>query len=131
MGRQRTTTPGMRAKGEITSTFYDARNRVVRVEPGDGVAPISYEYDDNGMLRRATQAGRSVRWEPDGRGRPAVQIDAANRRTEVTFDENDRVIAIKRPGGGIERFEYDNEGARTAVITPNGKRIEYRSNSRN
>ncbi|HEX6022606.1 MAG TPA: RHS repeat-associated core domain-containing protein, partial [Solirubrobacter sp.] len=118
------------AEGEITSNFYDTRNRVVRVEPGDGVAPISYEYDDNGMLRRATQAGRSIRWEPDGRGRPAVQIDAENRRTEVTFDDNDRVIAIKRPGGGIERFEYDAEGARTAVITPNGKRHELDRDAR-
>ncbi|HEU4840799.1 MAG TPA: RHS repeat-associated core domain-containing protein, partial [Ilumatobacteraceae bacterium] len=118
------------AEGEITTTFYDARNRVVRVEPGAGVAPISYEYDDQGMLRRSTQAGRSFRWEPDGRGRPAVQIDAANRRTELTFDDNDRVIAIKRPGGGVERFEYDAEGARTAVILPGGQRHELGRDAR-
>ncbi len=118
------------AEGEITTTFYDARNRVTRVEPGAGVAPISYEYDDQGMLRRSTQAGRSFRWEPDGRGRPAVQIDAANRRTELTFDDNDRVIAIKRPGGGVERFEYDAEGARTAVILPGGQRHELGRDAR-
>ena len=59
-----------------------------------------------------------------------MQIDAANRRTELTFDDNDRVIAIKRPGGGVERFEYDAEGARTAVILPGGQRHELGRDAR-
>ena len=51
-----------------------------------------------------------------------MQIDAAGRRTEFTYDDADRIVAIKRPGGGTERYEYDAEGARTAVIPPGGQR---------
>jgi RHS repeat-associated protein len=40
------------------------------------------------------------------------------------------MVAVKRPGGGVERYEYDAEGARTAVISPNGKRHELSRDAR-
>ena len=52
------------------------------------------------------------------------------RRTELTYDDADRVIAIKRPGGGTERYEYDAEGARTAVVQAGGQRHVLRRDAR-
>ena len=82
-----------------------------------------------GALRRSSRpAARSA-----GSTTPAAcrrAIDAAGRRTELTFDDDDRVVAIKRPGGGVERFEYDAEGGRTAVILPGGQRHELGRDAR-
>jgi RHS repeat-associated protein len=110
------------AAGRTVKTTYDDHGRVVRVERGDGVAPVTYEYDADGFLRRAAQGDTAFRFEPDGRGRPAARIDAAGRRTEFTYDDDDRVVAVTRPGGATERYEYDGEGARTAVVLPSGHR---------
>ena len=118
------------AEGRTTTKTYDAKGHVVKLDPGSRMAPITYEYDDRGMLRRSAQGNRSLRWEPDSRGRPGVQIDAKGRRTEFTYDGADRIIEIKRPRGGIERYEYDAEGARTAVISPNGERHELSRDAR-
>ncbi|HET6549463.1 MAG TPA: RHS repeat-associated core domain-containing protein [Solirubrobacter sp.] len=117
-------------EGRTTTKTYDVAGHVVELDPGSGMAPISYEYDARGMLRRSAQADRSLRWEPDARGRPAVQIDAQGRRTEFTYDDADRIVAVKRPGGGVERYEYDAEGARTAVISPSGERHELSRDDR-
>ncbi|HET6549069.1 MAG TPA: RHS repeat-associated core domain-containing protein, partial [Solirubrobacter sp.] len=118
------------AEGRTTTRTYDEKGRIVELEQGSGMAPITYEYDDRGMLRRSAQGNRSLRWEPDARGRPAVQIDASDRRTEFSYDDADRIVAIKRPGGGVERYEYDAEGARTAVVSPNGERHELSRDAR-
>ena len=37
---------------------------------------------------------------------------------------------IKRPGGGTERYEYDAEGARTAVVLPDGQRHVLKRDAR-
>ena len=118
------------AEGRTTTKTYDAKGHVVKLDPGSRMAPITYEYDDRGMLRRSAQGNRSLRWEPDSRGRPGAQIDAKGRRTEFTYDGADRIIEVKRPRGGIERYEYDAEGARTAVVSPNGKRHELSRDDR-
>ena len=77
-----------------------------------------------------TQGSRFYRWEYDARDRPAVGIDNTGRRTELTYDDADRIVAIKRPGGGTERFEYDAEGARTAVVLPGGQRHVLKRDAR-
>ena len=117
-------------EGRVATTFYDAKGHPVRFEPGPGVAPITYAYDARGLLRRTEQGDRVL---PLGarRARPAgVGIDNTGRRTELTYDDADRIVAIKRPGGGTERFEYDAEGARTAVVLPGGQRHVLKRDAR-
>ncbi len=124
--RETSTSP----EGRATLSTYDAKGHLVRYEPGPGVTPITYEYDDRGRLERSEQGSQSLRWEYDDRDRPSVRIDAADRRTEFTYDDNDRVVAIKRPGGGIERYEYNAAGGRKAVVMPDGERHELNHDPR-
>ena len=124
--KETTTSP----EGRVATTFYDAKGHPVRFEPGPGVAPITYAYDGEGLLERTTQGNRFYRWERDAHDRPAVSVDNTGRRTELTYDDADRIVAIKRPGGGTERFEYDAEGARTAVVLPGGQRHVLKRDAR-
>ena len=110
--------PPPRPRGGSRRRSSTPRATRSRFEPGPGVAPIIYTYDDQGLLRRTEQGSRFSGWEHDERDRPAVGMDNTGRRTELTYDDADRIVAIKRPGGGTERFEYDAEGARTAVVLP-------------
>jgi len=123
--KETTTSP----EGRITTTFYDAKGHPTRFEPGPGVAPITYEYDERGRLHRVAQGKRAYTLDYDGRDRPNVRLDGT-RRTELTYDDADRVIAIKRPGGGTERYEYDAEGSRTAVVQAGGQRHVLKRDAR-
>ena len=53
--KETTTSP----EGRITTTFYDAKGHPTRFEPGPGVAPITYEYDERGRLHRVAQGKRA------------------------------------------------------------------------
>ena len=117
-------------EGRIAKTVFDPKGHPVTFEPGPGVAPIVYTYDNEGLLRRTEQGSRFSGWEYDERDRPAVGKDNTGRRTELTYDDADRIVAVKRPGGGTERFEYDAEGARTAVVLPGGQRHVIKRDAR-
>jgi len=90
--KETTTSP----EGRITTTFYDAKGHPTRFEPGPGVAPITYEYDERGRLHRVAQGKRAYTLDYDARwgsrmvgsGPVAALIAARFNRAVKTFGLN-------------------------------------------
>jgi RHS repeat-associated protein len=123
--QETTTTPEQRA----SVNTYDEHGRLTKYEPGPGVTPITYTYE-GGLLTRSEQGDESYTWEHDAHDRPSARVDAAGHRTEFTYDDDGQVVAIKRPGGATERYEYNAAGGRSAVIMPHGQRHELNHDAR-
>ncbi|MDE5907728.1 MAG: hypothetical protein K2H52_03125 [Lachnospiraceae bacterium] len=113
---------------DLTLTFaYDARNRLVRVEDGQG-ARISYRYDARGNRTGEEQV---IRAGNDAAGERAVlkkirySYDRAGRmirKTEI-LDDGLAENPAGTPVTAVTSYTYDANGNRTGIITPEGYRI--------
>ena len=110
---------------DLTLTFaYDARNRLVRVEDGQG-ARVSYRYDARGNRIGEEQVIRSA--EGDRRAvlkKIKYAYGKAGRlvkKTELLDDglgENQQT-----PDMAVTSYEYDENGNRIHIVTPEGYHI--------
>ena len=124
------------ADGKTLTMTYDNVGRVTKVvDPRKNLTPdpddftTSYTYDFNGKVLTETDgAGKTVRNEYDLDGNAIANLDQDDNRTEITFDERSKPTEIRVPhkldGGNLvirtTRYEYDEVGNQTKVITPRG-----------
>ncbi|WP_147525354.1 DUF6531 domain-containing protein, partial [Acetivibrio ethanolgignens] len=97
---------------------YDSRNRRTRVEDGLGAA-ISYRYDVQGKL---VYEERAVSEEV----RQAIhyRYDRAGRLTEQREELDSGLAPLEgEPRHAVTRCQYDENGNRTGIVTPEGYRI--------
>nr|WP_308050354.1 LamG-like jellyroll fold domain-containing protein [Streptomyces sp. TRM72054] len=128
LGRQLTATTVERYPSllNLTSryTWDDAGNQTVSVSPSGRTT--SATHTPAGEVLSVTDAAGTTRFAYDGLGRQTETTDATNRRTTTTYDALDNVTAITDYGTGTTALrtseaEFDAEGNRTAVISPQTK----------
>jgi large repetitive protein len=100
--------------GEVTQYDYDAQNRVIFKNYEDD-ADVRYTYTANGLIETIS----------DGRGVTRYGYDVQNQLISRTDPDGPHLAS----GATIE-YRYDEAGARTAVITPNGS-VNYAYDERN
>ncbi|MDP9794715.1 RHS repeat-associated protein [Catenuloplanes nepalensis] len=118
--------------GRFTSTF-DAVGNVLTVadprknESGPNAFNEKYTYDLNTRITSVTDAaGNVARTEYDRDGNMVAIVDQEDRRTTLSYDERSMLVEQKVPHKAGEtnppttRYEYDEVGNRTRVITPRG-----------
>ncbi|WZH36376.1 MAG: DUF6531 domain-containing protein [Microbacterium enclense] len=113
--------------GRVTTADYDAAGRQVRQTSPDGTV-TEWSYDDAGLESGLTVNGRVVtEIRRDARTRTATIIDhTTDEPTTHTlrFTRLDR-LAERTSEGRSTRWEYDADGARTRLITPDGATVDY------
>jgi len=102
-GERTTVTDG---RGDSTMSF-DRRGRVVQSHDADG-GIIEYTYDDAGNLLSRVSPSQSL----------VYAYDTRHRMTQVT-----RTVDGEMPT--VTRYEYDQDGNRTAMLGGDGLRTEY------
>lgn len=136
-GRQRSVLE--RADGTRVDQEYDGYGRLVqeRIRGGAGTHTV---YDGEGRKVVAVQgvpsvpmvrysAAASATWY-DGRGNPAMNIDAVGRTTISTFNAKHKPLVTTRADGSTVARAYDDDGRLTSVTDPAGKRWAYTHNDR-
>jgi len=113
--------------GRVTTADYDAAGRQVRQTSPDGTV-TEWSYDDAGLESGLTVNGRRVtEIHRDARARTATIIaytTAEPTTHTLRFTRLDR-LAERMTDGRSTRWEYDADGARTRLTTPDGVTVEY------
>lgn len=117
------------AEGEdlTLTSAYDARNRLVCVEDGQG-ARISYRYDARGNRtgeEQVIRAGSSATGERAVLRKIRYSYDRAGRLIKKTelLDDGLTENPSRTPDTAVTSYSYDANGNRTGIITPEGYRI--------
>ena len=83
--------------------------------------PTYYYFDLDGFTYRTRLADGRERWlSRDSKKRITRQIDFAGLEIEQVYNDQDQLIKIVQPNGGIIRFAYDEEGNLTETKDPEG-----------
>ncbi|WP_180060286.1 RHS repeat-associated core domain-containing protein, partial [Acinetobacter sp. YH12128] len=83
--------------------------------------PTYYYFDLDGFTYRIRLADGREKWlSRDSQKRITRQIDFAGLETEQVYNEQDQLIKIVQPNGGIIRFAYDEAGNLTETKDPEG-----------
>ncbi len=114
------------AEGRRTTDTLDRWGRVTRTTLGQlpsfaNVAPLEYEYDEKGRLKRQKQGPESQTIAWDARNRVQSRTNARGEQVTYTYDDADRVVTKTLPGGKVYRYEYDDDGEIAKITTPRGK----------
>lgn len=96
------------ANGDTTTYSYDSLNRLASIDYDDPTPDASFSYDANG-------------------NRILMSMPAAGFLEDATYsyDDLDRLKAVKDPWGKTVQYEYDNLGNRSKIIYPDCKEVEY------
>lgn len=87
-------------QGHVTSTFYNALNKVVEVWEPDNNS-LSYDYDDN---------DNKLRYVYDAKGNVLNTVDADGNRIDVTYDKLARRTSLNDPDLGLTTYRYNGFG---------------------
>ncbi|RKG32403.1 RHS repeat protein, partial [Acinetobacter rongchengensis] len=93
--------------------------------------PTYYYFDLDGFTYRTRLADGRESWlSRDGQKRITRQIDFAGLETEQIYNDQDQLIKIIQPNGGVVRFAYDEHGNLTETKDPEGHiwKKEYDAN---
>jgi RHS repeat-associated protein len=126
------TTSVVNAAGDKVSYEYDTVGNVTKViDPKKNATADSTDFTtktDYDLNHRATQvtdaAGKFTKQVYDKDSLVVSSTDKENNTTTVTYDERGKQTEVKAPYDGttyrISKFEYDQVGNTTKVITPRG-----------
>jgi RHS repeat-associated protein len=134
--------------GKTTSFGYDLIGRLIAIDyPND--ADVSFEYTANGQRAKVTDGNGTTTYSYDERGRLLRKVDSFARAIEYsydlagnllsrvtasqslvyTYDQLNRVTSVTSTVGDeaptLTRYEYDQTGARSAMVRADGTRTEY------
>jgi len=107
-------------EGRQTATGLDARGRVIRTDPGPGLAPITLAYDAQGRVTQLAQGAQVWTYTYDAQNRLTRRTDALGRAIQYGYDAAGRVTTLTLPSGQTYQFGYDAGGNRTRVTLPSG-----------
>ncbi|MBZ3902851.1 golvesin C-terminal-like domain-containing protein [Streptomyces griseiscabiei] len=124
------------AAGKRVSAVYDDVGDLVKVvdarkndteDPDDFTSRFRYDLDHR-LLETTDAAGRSTTSTYDWDGLTVATTDAAGNRTDLVLDARAALVEARVPHDGTgddlvvrtTRFEYDEVGNQTRVITPRG-----------
>ncbi|MDA0161256.1 hypothetical protein OM076_13345 [Solirubrobacter ginsenosidimutans] len=111
--------------GRVTRRYYDARDRLIRLELPGSTIPREYSYDEHGSLARVAQGARETTYGYDDRQRVVSQRDGLGAEATFAYNRLDEITAMTRPGGATYRTEYDADGFETAIEVPGGPRYVH------
>jgi len=113
------------ALGNKASYSYDSKGRMIKKKDKDGCETL-FGYGYAGNIRNVKYAdGRSVEYEYDSL-RKLVKIKDWLGETVVEPDLYGRAVKVTDHAGQAVGYEYGKQGERSAVIYPDGERVEYR-----
>lgn len=108
-------------EGRTNTTVLDQRRRPVR-EQTPGLAPVSYEYDDQGQLTRIQEGegpdARITTLTYDEHGHLQTVTDAEGRTTTRLNDALGRTLKTILPDQREIAFDYDAKGNLTGLTPP-------------
>lgn len=115
--------------GRAARMEYDALGLRRKLEFSDG-RRIEYSYDPSGNMVgiEVTRLDGSLDGQTlllDSEYQVRKQVLADGREVELQYDRNGNLIEQKM-GASVTRFEYDKLDRLTAVVKPDGQRLEYR-----
>lgn len=122
-----------RGVANITTAYcYDTNGRILSAD--NGIAQLSYTYDENGLLQRETTElhvetpaakAFSITYKYDSSGR-RIAATYPDRTLTYGISTQGRVKSIDVSGvGRVASYEYNAIGQRTAITRQNGVRSEY------
>jgi RHS repeat-associated protein len=104
-------------------TYMDMYDRITKQEEvGQPIAPVMYEYNDKGLLKRKSQGDQYLDYTYDAFNRLESVTDAYGAKKVFGYDGLNRVTSVMSPEGKVVRQEYDDNSNVTGVITANGDR---------
>jgi RHS repeat-associated protein len=106
--------------GGVTTTAYDALNKVVERKDADG-RTTTYGYDALDQLTEVTGPdGAVTAYGHDKLGNLTERTDAAGHVTTYGYDAVHRLTSVTDPLGRETAYAYDAEGNLTGRTTPRG-----------
>ncbi|MFH8290293.1 DUF6531 domain-containing protein [Streptomyces sp. NPDC018059] len=106
--------------GGLTTTAYDALNKVVERKDADG-RTTTYGYDDLDQLTKVTAPGGAVTaYGHDKLGNLTERTDANGHVTVYGYDAVHRLTSVTDPLKRKTSYTYDAEGHVTGKTTPRG-----------
>ncbi|MGW1216392.1 DUF6531 domain-containing protein [Streptomyces sp. NPDC002499] len=120
--------------GHITITLdYEGSDpawpgcRVTTLTTADGATTRFVVNDNSQVVAETDPLGGTVRTAYDEHHHVVAQTDELGHATTLVRDEGGRPTEVRRPDGGVLRFEYGGEGMLTAIGRPDGSawRREY------
>ena len=114
--------------GRVTTATYDKAGRQVSQTDPDGNTTV-WSFDEVGLESGLTVNGRLVtEIRRDARTRTATIIDRTRDGAEIThtlrFNRLGRLVE-RTSADRTMRWEYDADGARTGMVTPDGVTVRY------
>ena len=114
-------------RGELRIRYrYDDQGRLVERRTPEGVETL--RYDVQGRLAEHSGPDGSLRYGYDAHGRVTSVTNSALEETlRFSYDAAGRRAGIELPWG-TQAYERDVAGRLTAVVAPNGERVEFELN---
>ncbi|HEX3636136.1 MAG TPA: DUF6531 domain-containing protein, partial [Paraburkholderia sp.] len=117
------------AAGNATFHRYDAHNRIVLVEHGEGTSE-RFDWDENNNLIGIRNAlGQMQRFEYDASGRVIAVTDALGNTTRTEYSAQGLPVTVTSANGDVTRTAYDMLGRPVAVTDAAGRTTQYAWNS--
>jgi len=98
-----------REGGFVRTTEYGAGGQKTRIVGPEGYLAI-YEDDPNTHVTNLTDArGHTMMWRHNSHNQPIAQVNAEGQTAEFYYDWNDRLMAVKWPGGRIDAVVWNEQ----------------------
>ena len=105
---------------------YDGQRNVREMEDANGNI-TRYTYDTRGNILTETDARQNTRSYTYNEFNQITSItDKKGGRTEYVYYPNGRLREIHRPGGVVEKFNYNIKGSRIEAIDANGNKTTFK-----
>ena len=93
---------------DITTYYYDDRDRLIRIDSPKGV--INYAYDDNGNRTSVTAAGTATSYAYDALNRLINVSEGDSIETRYFYDALGRLVSQASPSGLETLYRYNTDG---------------------
>ncbi len=101
-------------------------NHLTAITDPRGIVTSRYEYDGAGRLAKNLDAlGRGTTYFYDTPGRRQIIIDRAGNSTVQTFTDAGQLASVRDASGALSNYEYDEQGRKTAETNPAGETTTY------
>ncbi|MGH8551020.1 MAG: hypothetical protein ACRERU_20940, partial [Methylococcales bacterium] len=103
------------------SQHYDAKDRLVHVEDGEG-AQVNYVYDADRLtsIEATNRFGEQSRVTLSAEGRPAEVVDASGTKTGYGYNPSGEPETVTVNGRPLAKFEFDPAGERLLGVEHRG-----------